>query len=92
MAFWQLIVEGEKYVAGSLVPMAIYTFRQSFLQVIASVGCDHIVKKLIKIIFNDLDRCYDPTTERQLKYSRDVAVGHGNCYTAIHPCFYGFFP
>ena len=38
MAFWQQILEGEKYVTVSVVPVGIYTIRQSFLQVIASVG------------------------------------------------------
>jgi hypothetical protein len=31
MAFWQRVLEGEKYVTGSLVPLAIYTIRQTFL-------------------------------------------------------------
>ena len=58
MAFWQQIIEGEKYVTGSLVPLAIYTIRQSFLQVIASVGSDPVVKKLTRILLNDFDRRY----------------------------------
>jgi hypothetical protein len=44
MAFWQQILEGEKYVTGSLIPLAIYTIRQSFLQVITSFGSDPVVK------------------------------------------------
>ena len=44
MAFWQRVLEGEKYVTGSLVPVAIYTIRQSFLQVIASQAADPVVK------------------------------------------------
>jgi hypothetical protein len=36
MAFWQRILEGEKYVTGSLIPVAIFTIRQSFLQVVTS--------------------------------------------------------
>ncbi len=88
MAFWQQILEGGKYVTGSLVPLAIYTIRQSFLQVIASVGSDPVIKKLTRILLNDFDGCYHPTIHGQLNYSRDVAVGHGNCYTAIHPYFF----
>jgi hypothetical protein len=45
-AFWQRILEGEKYVTGSLVPLAIYTILHSFLQVIESVGSDPVVKSL----------------------------------------------
>ncbi len=61
MAFWQQIIEGEKYVTGSLVPLAIYTIRQLFLQVIASVGSDPVVKKLTRILLNDFDGRYHPT-------------------------------
>ncbi len=75
MAFWQQILEGEKYITGSLVPVAIYTIRQSFLQVVASVGSDPVVKKLTRILLNDFDRHYHPTIEGQLKYSRDLVVG-----------------
>ncbi len=87
MAFWQQILEGEKYVTGSFVPLAIFTIHQSLLQVIASFGSDPVVKKLTRILLNDFDGRYHPTIHGELNYSRDVAVGHGNCYTAIHPCF-----
>ncbi len=88
MAFWQQILEGEKYITGSLVPVAIYTIRQSFLQVIASVGSDPVVKKLMRILLNDFDRHYHPPIKGQWKYSREIVVGYGNCYTAIHPYFF----
>jgi len=63
MAFWQRVLGGEKYGTGSLVPLAIYIIRQTFLQVIASVGSDPVVKKLTRILLNDFDGCYHPTTE-----------------------------
>jgi hypothetical protein len=88
MAFWQQILEGGKYITGSVVPVAIYTIHQSFLQVIASVGSDPVVKKLTRILLNDFDSCYHPTIEGQLKYSRDIVVCYGNRYTAIHPYFF----
>ena len=46
MGFWQSVLEGKKYVTGSLVPLAIYTIRQSFLQVIASEATEDVVKML----------------------------------------------
>jgi hypothetical protein len=58
MAFWQRVLEGEQYVTGSLVPLAIYTICQTFLQVIASVGSDPVVKKLTRILLNDFDGRY----------------------------------
>ena len=88
MAFWQRVLEGAKYVTGSLVPLAIYTIRQTFLQVIASVGSDPVVKKLTWILLNDFDGRYHPTIEGRLNYTGDVAVGHGNRYIAIHPYFF----
>ena len=48
MGFWQRVLEGEKYVTGSLVPLAIYTIWQSFLQVIASEASEEAVKKLTR--------------------------------------------
>ncbi len=44
-------------------------------------------KNLTRILLNDF-RCYHPTIHGQLNYPRDVAVGHGNHYTAIHPYFF----
>jgi hypothetical protein len=88
MAFWQRILEGEKYVTGSLVPLAIFTIRQSFLQVIASAGSDQFVKRLTRILLNDFDQRYHPTTDGQLIHSSNVAVGFCNRYTHIHPCFF----
>ena len=76
------------YVTGSLVPVVIYTICQSFLQVIASVGSDPVVKKLTRILLNDFDRHYHPTIEGQLTYSKDIGIGYGNRYTAIHPYFF----
>jgi hypothetical protein len=67
MAFWQHILEGEKYVTGSLIPVAIFTIHQSFLQVIASAGSDQFVKRLTRILLNDFDQRYHPTTNGQLE-------------------------
>jgi len=88
MAFWQRVLEGEKYVTGSLVPVAIYTIRQSFLQVIASQAADPVVKQLTRKMLNNFDRRYHPTTNGELIYEREVSLGHGNRYTAIHPYFF----
>jgi hypothetical protein len=88
MAFWQRVLEGEKYVTGLLVPVAIYTIRQSFLQVITSQAADLVVKQLTRKMLNNFDRRYHPTTNGELIYEREVSLGHGNQYTAIHPYFF----
>ena len=90
MGFWYRVLEGEKYVTGSLVPFAIYviyTIRQSFLQVIASEASKQAVKELTRILLNDFDRQFHPTTDGKLKYEREALVGHGNRYISIHPYF-----
>ncbi len=87
MGFWQRVLEGEKYVTGSLVPLAIYTIRQSFLQVITSQATEQVAKELTRILLNNFDWRYHPTTNGQLKYERDALVGHGNRYISIHPFF-----
>ncbi len=88
MAFLQRVLEGEKYVTGSLVPVAIYTIRQSFLQVIASQAADPVVKQLTRKMLDNFDRQYHPTTNGELIYEREVSLGHGNQYTAIHHYFF----
>jgi hypothetical protein len=52
---WQRVLEGEKYVTGFLVPVNIYTIRQSFLQVIASQAPKQVVKQLTRILLNGFD-------------------------------------
>jgi hypothetical protein len=88
MAFWQRVFEGEKYVTGSLIPVAIYTICQSFLQFIASQAADPVVKQLTRNMLNNFDWQYHPTTDGELIYKREVSVGHGNWYIAIHPYFF----
>ncbi len=56
MAFWQRVLEGDKYVTGSLVLVAIYTIQQTFLQVIASQAADPVVKQLTRNMLNSFDR------------------------------------
>ncbi len=88
MAFWQRVLEEEKYVTGSLIPVPIYTIRQLFLQVIASQAADPVVKQLTRNMLNNFDWQYHPTTDGESIYEREVSVGHGNRYIAIHPYFF----
>jgi len=76
MAFWQRVLEGETYVTGSLVPLAIYTIRQSFLQVIASVESDpqgsvtaNIEYLYIRNYGTDNDRIFEYTIFSRTLYS-----------------------
>ena len=91
MGFWQRVLKGEKYVTDSFVPLAIYTIRQSFLQVFASQATKQVLKELTRILLNDLDWRFHPTTNGKLKYERETLIGHGNRYISIHPYFKGSF-
>jgi hypothetical protein len=89
MGFWQRVLEGEKYVISFLAPVAIYTIWQSFLQVIASQATKQVVKQLTRILLNDFDQQYHPTTNGNLVYKNEALVGHGNRYISIvHPYFF----
>jgi hypothetical protein len=87
MGFWQRFLKGKKYVTSSFVPVAIHTIRQSFVQVITSLVTKQVVKKLTKILLNNFDWGYHPTTNRQLKNKREALVGHDNWYISVHPYF-----
>jgi len=50
MSKWQRVLEGEKYVTGSLVPLAIFSIRKSYVNVIASNHTDPVVKKLTEML------------------------------------------
>jgi hypothetical protein len=76
MGFWQCVLEGKKYVTGSLVPVAIYTIRQSVLQVIASEATEDIVRVLTRILLNDFDRRVIPPN-----HSRAIEIQErGSCW------------
>jgi hypothetical protein len=91
MGFWQRVLEGEKYVTSSSVPVAIYTVRQSFLHVIASQATKQVVKLLTRILLNNFDWQSQPTINGHMKYKREALVGHGNRYSSIHPFFNAAF-
>ena len=59
-----------------------------FLQVIASEATKDVVMVLPRMLLNDFDRRYHPTTQGQLKYEREALVGHGNRYISTHPYFF----
>ena len=88
MATWQRVLEGENYVTGSLVPLAIFTIRKSFLQVIASDETVPNVRKLTKILLRDFDQRYHPKAGGKLSYVSTATVGFGNRYTGIHHYFF----
>lgn len=88
MVHWQRVLEGEKYVTGSLVPLAIASIRSSYITVIRSNATLPMVKQLTRILLKDFDQRYNPRPDGKLRYSSKVQIGHGQCYTGIHHYFF----
>ena len=60
MAEFQRILEGERYVTGSLVPLTIYQIRQSYSEAIESDYAEPSVANLARILLEDFDKRYTP--------------------------------
>ena len=71
----------------SLVPLSHWQFTPSG-NPSYSRATKHVVKELTRILLNNFDQRYHPTTNGQLKYKREALVGHGNRYISIHPCLF----
>ena len=63
MAYWQRILEGEKYVTGSLSTVAVYQVRQAFEDAIGSEHTEEPVKNLTQILLDDFDQRYHPVRQ-----------------------------
>ena len=82
MAKFQRILEGECYVTGSLVTLAIYRIRkvQHTLEP---------VKNLTATLLADFDQRYKPADESgKVNYTGKADVGFRNRYTGVHPYFF----
>ena len=88
MVHWQRVLEGEKYVTGSLVPLAIASIISSYITVIRSNATLPMVKQLTRILLKDFDQRYNPRPDGKLRYSSKVQIGHGQHYTGIHHYFF----
>ena len=90
MAEFQRILEGERYVTGSLVPVTIYQIRQSYSEAIESDYVEPSVANLARILLEDFDKRYTPADFQRgtLKYYREDVTGSGNRYIGIHQYFF----
>ena len=89
MAEFQHILEGESYVTGSLVPVAVYQIRQSYSEVIESDYAESSVVNLARILLEDFDKRNTPADFQRgtLKYYCEDVTGSGNRYVGIHQYF-----
>ena len=90
MAHFQRILEGESYVTGSLVPVAVFQIRQGYVEVIECDDTDPSVKSLAKVLLTDFDKRYVPACSDtgKLKYHREDTIGKYNRYIGIHQYFF----
>lgn len=88
MAYWQRILEGEKYVTGSLSTVAVYQVRKAFVEVIASEDTEDPVRELTKILLKDFDERYHPAEGGKVKYFREDVLGRGQRYIGLHQYFF----
>ena len=90
MADYQRILEGECYVTGSLVPVAIYQIRKSYVDVLESADANPDVVTLTEVLLKDFDKRYvpaDPATGK-VAYHRTDDTGAGNRYIGVHQYFF----
>ncbi len=60
MAHFQQIFEGESYVMGSLVAVAIFQIRQGYVEVIECDDTEPSIKSLAKVLLTNFDTQYAP--------------------------------
>lgn len=90
MAKWQKTLEGEDYVTGSLVVLAIFRIRKQFTDVIHAPATKEPVKELTKRLLTDFDGRYQPANDDgAVQYTGKTDIGRGNRYIGVHP--YLFF-
>ena len=88
MAYWQRILEGDNYVTGSLVCVAIYKIREAYENIISSTEADPSVVDLTRILLEDFDSRYQPSSSGKVTYFPDDVVGRMNCYVGLHQYFF----
>jgi hypothetical protein len=88
MAHWQRILEGESYVTGSMVAVAVYQIRQSYVDVINSDDAMPGIVALSKLLLEDFDQRYVPADDTgKVKYHQTDELGKFNRYKGVHQYF-----
>jgi len=88
MAYWQRILEGESYVTGSMVAVAVYQIRQSYADVINSDDAVPDIVALSKLLLEDFDQQYIPADDTgKVKYYQIDELGNFNIYKGVHQHF-----
>ena len=91
MAYFQELLEGEKYVTSSQVPIAVFQVRRRFLAVTQNEETVQPVKDLTNKLLDDFDKRYMPTSDAsgsKLRFNWGASVGRANRYNTIHHYFF----
>jgi hypothetical protein len=72
MANYRRILEGESYVTASMVAVAVFQIRKSYLDVIDCQYTKVAVVRLTKILLKDFDNRYFPSEGGRVKYFREA--------------------
>jgi len=84
-------LEGEKYFTASLVPIAVFQVRKTFLKVTNNQETLAPVRDLTRILLVDFDKRYIPTADEsgtKLSFKWGASVGARNRYNTIHHFFF----
>jgi len=74
MAYWQRILEGDKYITKSLVCVAIFKILEAYVDNIESKA-DPSVVDLTRILLEDFDTRYQPSTGGKITYFPEGEIG-----------------
>ena len=89
MAKFQRILEGEDYVTGSMVVVAVFRIRKAYVAVHGSDNTDPAVKQLTATLLADFDQRFHPADmSGKVTYTGRPDVGFRNRYTVVHPYFF----
>ncbi len=89
MAHFHRILEGESYVMGYLVAVAVFQIRQGYVKVIECDDTDPSVKSLAKVLLTNFDTRYAPgcSDTGKVKYHLKDTIGKYKRYISIHQYF-----
>lgn len=94
MAEFQRMLEGEKYITGSLVPVAVFQVSRAAYVEVEAIECGHtypFVKKLSKTLLKDFDKRYepeDPNLGLIQYFCEEDELGKFNCDKGIHQYYF----
>lgn len=82
LAFFQSVLEGESYVSGSLVPLAMFNIRRQLNDIVDDQGTMDGVRKLATALLDDFDIRFKPNKDDNnlLTFSWGAVVGFRKRY------------